>query len=271
MPVRRSCSYRPAAASAFVEGLQARGRFGFALDKLLAETELSPAAAVAQLRRLAPSVTAFYPRVRYYLIVPPEHRVIGAPPVTWWIDDFFAAQQEHYYLGLLTAAAQHGAQHQVPQVTQVITGRPRRPIQLGRLKIVFVTKKTVAHTPIIRVGGGQAPFQMSTAEATVLDLVRYPEHSGGVARTTELIAELKPKLTVTGFRRALAAPLETALLQRTGFLLEALDMDSQCRLVAAALRDRRLQPTALEIGRPIATTPRNRWNVQGRLPEATNA
>lgn len=112
---------------------------------------------------------------------------------------------------------------------------------------------------------------MSTAEATVLDLVRYPEHSGGIGRASELIAELKPKLTVTGFRRALAAPLETALLQRTGYLLEALGMEAQSRLVAAALKDRRLQRTDLDVDNSISAMPRNRWNVQGRLPEATNA
>jgi len=202
--------------------------------------------------------------------VPPEHRAIGAPPLTWWIDDFFAYQMEPYYLGLLTAAAHHGAQHQVPQITQILTRQPRRPWQLGRMKIVFVTKKAISHTPTLRVTGGWAPFRVSTPEATVFDLVQYPEHVGGIVRAAELITELKWKLTLSGFRPALSAPLTTTLLQRTGFLLEALDMKPHSRLIAAALQARRLQPTVLELGTTVTTTPHNRWNVQGGLPEGAD-
>jgi predicted transcriptional regulator of viral defense system len=261
-------TYRAGAAAAFVERLQARGFYGFALETLLPKAGLSPAAAAAQLRRLAPGVVPLYPRARYYLIVPPEHRSIGAPPITWWIDSFFAAQGEPYYLGLLTAAAHHGVQHQVPQITQVMTARPRRPLQIGRLKVVFVTKKTVSQTPTMTVGGGCALFQVSTPEATIFDLLRYPEHIGGVTRVAELIAALEPKLTPIGFREALSAPLETALLQRMGFLLDSLDMVPQSRVIATALKGRRLQPTALQTGSLVATTPPNRWKVQANPREA---
>lgn len=267
----RALHYRSGAASAFVERIQARGRFGFTFDTVLAETGLSPAAAAAQLRRLAPGVVALYPRAGYYLIVPPEHRAIGAPPLTWWIDDFFANhRQEPYYLGLLTAAARHGAQHQVPQIAQILTQRPHRPLKIGRLKILFVTKKAVAHTPTIRVTGGWAPFRMSTPDATVLDLLRYPEHVGGIDRVAELITELRPKLTMAGFRRALAAPHETTVSQRAGFLLETLKLVRENHLVAVALEGRRLQPITLEIGGPLATTPNKRWNVRGYLSQPIN-
>jgi len=44
-----------------------------------------------------------------------EYRVAGAPPASWYIDDFMKAVGTPYYVGVLTAAALHGAAHQAPQ------------------------------------------------------------------------------------------------------------------------------------------------------------
>ena len=264
-------AYRPAAAVAFAAGLQARGRYGFALEEVAAATGLSPEAAGAQLRRLAPAIVPVYPRAGYYLIVPPEHRLIGAPPAEWWIDGYFRRQGEPYYLGLLTAAAHHGAQPQAQQTIQVITSRARRGIAIGRLRLSFVIKQRLTDTPVITAAGGQAPFQVSAPEATVLDLVRYAERIGGIARVAEIIGEMKPRLTATGLRAALAVPLDTALLQRTGFLLEAQDMPHLARLVTRTLEGRRLQPAPLEPGIGPAETPRNAWKIYGHLPELAGA
>ncbi|WP_340115608.1 type IV toxin-antitoxin system AbiEi family antitoxin [Pelagibius sp. 7325] len=257
----------PAAAAGFARRLQARGHYGFALQELLKETGLSPAAAKGQLHRLAPGIVPFYPRSFFYLIVPPEHLAIGAPPVTWWIDDFFAIRAQPYYLGLLTAAAHHGSSHEAPQMIQIVTDRPLNPVRLGRQKIVFVTKKSAAETPAVRATGGQAPFQVSTAEATLLDLLYYPEHVGGLARIAELARDLKPKLSGKGLRQALDQPLDTALLQRAGFLLEALGLESESRIVDRALKGRRRRPTALEAGTLPKGEPDPRWRVTGSLPE----
>ena len=43
-----------------------------------------------------------------------ENRVAGAPPASWYIDDFMKAIGAPYYVGVLTAAALHGAAHQQP-------------------------------------------------------------------------------------------------------------------------------------------------------------
>src|SRR3546814_8032447 len=115
----------------------------FALDHLAEQTGLSARAAAAQLGRLAPGVVPLHARATYYLIVPPEYRRIGAPPVSWWIDGYFTWQKEPYYLALLTAAAHHGASHQAAQVVQVVIGRSRRTITIGRQKLSFVMKKAI--------------------------------------------------------------------------------------------------------------------------------
>lgn len=264
MPALRT-TYRPAVAARFVENLQSRGYFGFALEHLTEQTGLSARAAAAQLGRLGPGVVPLHARATYYLIVPPEYRRIGAPPAPWWIDDYFAWQREPYYLALLTAAGHHGASHQAVQVVQLITGRPRRDVTIGRQKLCFVMKKAVITTATETATGGPAPFRVSTPEATVLDLIRYADHIGGIDRAAHLISELRPRLSGQGMRHALKAPLETTLLQRTGFLLQQLGMDHLSRHVASALEGRRLQPTPLKGRAAPSGRHRNPWHVYGSV------
>jgi hypothetical protein len=257
--------YRPAVAARFAEDHQGRGRFGFALDHLTEQTGLSARAAAAQLQRLRPGVVPLYARATYYLIVPPEYRRFGAPPVSWWIDDYFRWQKEPYYLALLTAAAHYGASHQAAQVEQVVTGRPRPSITIGRQKLCFAMKKQITTTATEVARGGHAPFRVSTPEATMLDLIRYADHIGGIDRAAHLILELRPKLTAPGMRHALKAPLETTLLQRTGFLLQQLGLNHLSRHVASALDGRRLQPTPLAPGAAPFGPDRNQWRVYGSV------
>ena len=263
--------YRPGTAAGFVDRLLARGRYGFALDELVATSGLSSLAAGAQLRRLAPAVTTLYPRSNYYLMMPPEHRIIGAPPVTWWIDDYFRHLGEPYYLGLLSAAGHYGISHQAVQVVQVMTANARKAITIGRIRIVFIRKKTLAATPVTTAASGQAPFRVSTPEATILDLMRYPERAGGFSRVAQIIRDLSPQLKPAGFREALKAPVETTLIQRTGFLLDALGQNACSRLAAAALKHHRLHAIPLS-SEAIPSDPLDEtWAVYGRLPAKADA
>ena len=79
------------------------------------------------------------------MIVPLEYRIPGSPPVSWYIHDLMAAMKLPYYVGLLSAAAIHGSAHHHPQVFQVITDRPVRPILTGRAKIEFFVSKSIGH------------------------------------------------------------------------------------------------------------------------------
>ena len=69
------------------------------------------------------------------MVVPAEYRVAGAPPAAWYIDAFMKAIDAPYYVGVLTAAALHGAAPQQPQEFQVVTTRKGRPVMIGRERI----------------------------------------------------------------------------------------------------------------------------------------
>src|SRR5262245_11163363 len=121
---------RHGAAAAFVDTLLERGRVAFPLSELCDRTKLSTIAARRQLARLEPLVRRVAPRQQFFLVVTPEHRVLGAPPPGWWLDSYFRWLRRPYYLALQAAAAEYGSAAQAVQVTQVMSDLPRRTLEL---------------------------------------------------------------------------------------------------------------------------------------------
>lgn len=260
---RRTGAYATGSAADFVDRCLADGKVAFALAELCTASGLTPSVAAKQLRRLAARVVPLYPRAGYFLIVTPEHRDAGAPPPAWWLDHFFRYVGAPYYVGLLSAAAEHGAAHQALQVVQVVTEKPRPDLTVGRRQIQFFTKRRIAETPTMHKRGAFAPLNISTPEATLFDLIRNEGKLGGIARIRDVIREMKP-LSRAGFAAALQEELEIKLLQRAGFLLEDLGFQGYAKQVEKRLAGERLQPAALSAGAPINNDWRdNRWAVSG--------
>lgn len=63
-----------------------------------------------------------------------------------------------------------------------MTKIPRRPLEIGRIRVQFFVKQTVEKTPTQPLANGFAPLQISTPEATAFDLIRYAARIGGIGR-----------------------------------------------------------------------------------------
>ncbi len=205
--------------SAYVEDLQASGRYVFRLDELPPEVGGSSVARKSAIRRLKQRGRISSPRRGFYVIVPLEHRVAGCPPATWFIHDLMDYLGRPYYVALLTAAAFHGASHQQPMVFQVITDRPTRGSVVGRNRIEFHVSRNARSTPIQRLQTQTGYFSVSTTEATAFDLVRFyraSAHLGNVATVlTELAEDMEGKKLA-----AIADNYRLPEVQRLGYLLD---------------------------------------------------
>lgn len=241
---------RRSAARNFVHYCQSEGRYGFSLAEVETVTGLSRLAAAAQLRRMLPAVQKIGRKIPYYLVVPPEHASRGAPPVTWWLDGYMAFLKRPYYVGLLSAAALQGSAHQAVQETQVLTDISVPTLNIGRLRVRFFMKKACAQTPVFQLRGMPARLQVSTAESTVLDLIHYAHRFGGIKRAKEVIAELLPALSTRGLKTALGQEIETATIQRLGWMFDQLNAPALAAIVVRHLQASRLQPVFLETRRP---------------------
>jgi len=208
------------AAQAFVDTKTAAGRAAFPLSELVNDTGLSITAARHRLLRLGGRVVRPTRKHQFFLIVAPEHRVVGAPPVTWWIEDYFQWLGRPYYLALQSAASTYGSTPQALQVTQVMTDEPRREIVVGRLRIQFFVKRSLDRTPTQPLANAYAPLRVSTPEATAFDLIRYASRIGGIGRAVETLVRLLPLLRGPEMKRVLDAENETSTAQRLGYLVE---------------------------------------------------
>ena len=231
MKQSQSKSRMDRAANGFITQRLALGRVAFPLADLVKVTGLSVTAARNQLLRLKDRVTRVSPRQQFFLIVSPEHRAVGAPPVAWWLHDYFQWLGEPYYLALQSAASSLGSNPQALQVTQVMTRIPRRPVEIGRIRIRFFVKRTVEQTPTQPLANAYAPLQVSTPEATTFDLVQYATRIGGIGRAAETIAPLLPLMRPAELRRVLKIEDEPTTAQRLGFVLEKLQATDLAKVV----------------------------------------
>lgn len=246
--------------AAFVDHLQAAGRYTFTRDEALAALGCTPAALRQAAARQVRAGRLAVPRRGFHVIVPLEHRAAGAPPPSWVIAPLLGDAGAHGYVALLSAAALYGAAHHAPQVYQVISDVQLRPARLGRITLDFTYKQDAASTPtqLRKTDAGMIP--VSTPEATALDLVRYVDTAGGLDHVATVLAELGELLDATALAAAAAQHPHT-VGRRVGWLLDRVGHASKTDLLHTTL-DGRWDVVDLQPSFVSDVTPDDRWHVR---------
>jgi len=244
----------------WVDDLQSRGRYTFTR----AAAEALPRSKVAltqALGRLVKRGRLIAPRRGFYVVVPLEYASLGLPPVSWFIEDLLRYDDASGYVGLLTAAALHGAAHPAPQVFQVVVDRVLRPIDIRRQQIRFTLKVDAKETSIQPWKTQTGAMSVSTPESTALDLVRFPHLCGELGNVATVLVELAQAIDPD--RMALAADREPlAHVQRLGWLLEHVGHPTVADALVPVLARRSAWWTPLVAGEPEVGCPYDpRWRV----------
>jgi len=205
----------------YITGLLAGGRLVFSKDEAQSALHVSRGAFLDAAEKLQKRHRLFSPRQGFYVVVPPQHLNLGSPPPASFIDDLMRHAGQPYYVGLLKAAEFHGAAHQAVMEFQVVTNKQMRSVKAGRAKIAFYFKKDIATlaSGIEDRKTDSGKMKLSSVELTLLDLLRYPQASGGLDNVLTIFADLGSKLDAEKMvllRRA----FERSVLQRAGYLLE---------------------------------------------------
>jgi predicted transcriptional regulator of viral defense system len=211
---------RPRRLDELVDALQSQGRYTFTRAEALAALGTRTEALKKAVQLLTHRRRLASPRRGFYVIVPVEYRVAGAPPASWYIDALMKAVCAPYYVGVLSAAALHGAAHQAPQEFQVVTTTRQRTVVVGRERIRFLRKRNLARTTVISVKTPTGTMQVSRPEATALDLLRYVDAAGFLSNIATVLRELAEKCDPDSLVQAAAAGVELPHVQRLGHLLD---------------------------------------------------
>lgn len=227
------------ALSGYVSGLLSTGRTVFTAEEAEQALGVGHGAFLDAAERLQRRKALLNPRQGFYVVVPPQYASWGAPPPAWYIDALMRREGQAYYVGLLKAAELHGATHQAVMEFQVITAKRLPRIRAGRSLIVFYFRKDMKAVTagIEDRKTDTGTMKMSSAALTALDLLRYPQASGGIDNIATVLSDLRQEIDPEQLA-ALSAVVERPVVQRLGYLLDHFDHDVLTEPMLEALRAR---------------------------------
>ena len=230
---------RRSALSSYVSGLLSVGRTVFTADEAEQALGVGHGAFLDAAERLQRREALLNPRQGFYVVVPPQYASWGAPPPAWYIDALMRHKGQTYYLGLLKAAELHGATHQAVMEFQVVSAKRLPRIRAGRNLIAFYFRRDL-EAVLAGIEGHKTDtgtMKVSSAALTALDVLRYPQASGGIDNVATVLSDLGRKIDPAQLA-ALSTRVERPVVQRLGHLLEHLGHDAVTGAMLEALRAR---------------------------------
>ena len=231
--------YQRSALSRYVSGLLSAGRTVFTAEEAEQALGVGRGAFLDAAERLQRREALLNPRQGFYVVVPPQYASWGGPPPAWYIDALMRHEAQAYYVGLLKAAELHGATHQAVMEFQVISAKRLPKIRAGRNLIVFYFRRDVevVTAGIERRKTDTGTMKVSSAALTALDLLRYPQASGGIDNVATVLSDLRQQIDPEQLA-ALSALVERSVVQRLGCLLEHLGHNALTGSMLKSLRAR---------------------------------
>jgi predicted transcriptional regulator of viral defense system len=204
----------------WIDSRQSQGLYFFHRQEALKTLNVSELAFKKAAARLSKKKRIVRIHGGFFIIIPLEYAATGILPAEWFIADLMDYIGQPFYVGLLSAAALHGAGHQQPQQFHVVTTGPLRDMKMNGLAIRFFLKSKFANVPQIRMKVQTGYIPVSTPEATAFDLIRYSRRIGGLGRVLTVLQELGEVMDPGNLEKAAKADEKRAYTQRLGFLLE---------------------------------------------------
>jgi len=252
----------------WLDKLPPLGKSAFSLSQVQAAfPSHTPQTLEKSLSRLARHRKVLSIHKGYYLLIPPQYRAKGVIPAALFLDGLMRYLGRPYYVGLLNAAALHGASHQQPQETFVVTTFPvMRPTAKRGLRIQYLSKETLPPDALLESRKVETGYlRISSPALTAADLVQYQHRIGGLDRAATVLAELGEILPLDSFTPQLLQAVPTAVWQRLGYLLEVvLDqlapadaLFTACAQAGMLFHRVALAPADPTVGHPVAS----RWRI----------
>ncbi len=253
--------FRQLNARDYIDQLASSGRHHFTSREARAALGVSADATKLALNRLARQSRIASPARGFYVIIPPDYRSLGCLPADQFIPSLMQQKQQMYYIGLLSAAQFYGAAHHRPQQFQVFLEKNRRPIECGKVRVVFMARKRIMEVPTRTFNTPRGEIRVSTPESTAIDLIGYPRHAGGLDNVATILTDLAESIDPVLLPAAAAsAPLRWA--QRLGYVLDLVGASSVAEPLQSYVRDKVSEYTFLAPESPSTNPHRDtNWKI----------
>ena len=185
-----------------IDDFLSKGKYSFTLDEFRKAYDSTNTSVKRALSKLSKKGRIRSIKKGFYVIVTPEYKSSVIPPVTDLLDGLMNDFNKAYYLGLLSAAALHGAAHQQPLVSMVIIPKPAlRNINLINHRIMFLTKSKWLQQGVIRKNVRTGYINISNPALTAIDLIQYQTKCGGISRIYDILSAGPGQMAVLHFQR----------------------------------------------------------------------
>ena len=236
----------------YIAEVQANGKLCFTLNDLRNNYNVNYETAIKfSLNKLFKKGKIVSVYKGFYVIIPPEYRQRKIIPTELFIDQLFSYLDRPYHVGLLSAAALHGASHQQAMEYYVFIDKPPiRPTNVEGLKINYVVKNSIPQYGIEKRKTDAGYINISNPELTAIDLIAYQQRIGGLNRASTVLYELSESMSPSNLREILNDNIQLSVLQRLGYILEfVLNKNNLADVIKEYLSNKRIFRTPLKPGK----------------------
>lgn len=246
----------------FLNKIRSHGRYCFGLEELKDALQVSDKAVNQALYRAKDRKKVGQVRKGFYAILSPEYAKQGMVPPTLLIDDMMKMLNRRYYVGLISAAALHGAAHQQPMEYFVITQKPAlRNIKNKKLKINFYVKKDWLIESVIQKKTDSGYINVSSPELTALDLLFYMD-TISLNNTVTILKELTQEIKPADLQKTAGKYPQVAAIQRLGYILDKeLKSEKLGAVLLKVLKNKNVFPVTLSNNKTKNGLLDEKWKV----------
>lgn len=246
----------------FITDLSANGKRYFTISEIKKALGKSDQSVWNSLNRLKDKGELSSPAKGFYIIIPPEYRILGCLPPELFIQELMAHVGMPYYVCLQTASMYHGASHQQVQIFYVMVPKNRPTIRCGKVRIEFIAKQELASTPVQKIKTAAGYMNVSTPEATAMDLILYSRTCGGLNTVFTILEELAEKMKPEPLKALADKSSEIYWIQRLGFLLDEHGQSELSEILNKYLMQHHTKIIPLAPYLPMKSAKRNmKWRI----------
>jgi predicted transcriptional regulator of viral defense system len=234
------------------------------MDEILINTDKNKVAVTSELARLIDKGEVVNLRQGFYLIIPPLYSNFKKLPLALYADKLFQYLNKKYYVGFYSAAKIYGASHQQSQRDYVMTKTPKLiDIKKETIDLRFFTMTDWPGQNIIQKKSDAGLYNISSPALTFVDMLRYQTKLGGLNRMLASLEELYEEIEESDIKNLLSWYDHKSTLQRFGYILDEIDMDSQiASLVYQKFKTMKSYPILLYPNKNEKPgSAKNRWKV----------
>lgn len=208
--------------SEWTDNAMAKGKVAFSLEDLRAALPAYSEANLKQaLNRLFKKGKAISIHKGYYLLITPQYQSRGILPPAIYLDGLMKYLKRPYYLGLLNAAAFHGASHQQPQEFFVVTNFPQlRQVNKKGIKVNYISKKQIPEKLLESRKTESGYLKISSPELTAIDIIHFEKRIGGLSRSATILNELVEEIKFEKINADFLKQVPSISVQRLGYILD---------------------------------------------------